>query len=97
MPKTFGLGGVYLYFPYLKLELNICLFSNTYFKITSVTHYLPDGSEDKESACNAEGPRLDHWVRKIPWRREWLTTLAFLPGEFHGQRSVGDYSPRGHK
>ena len=39
MPKTFGLSGVYLYFPYLKLELNICLFSNTYFKITLVTHF----------------------------------------------------------
>ena len=23
------------------------------------------------------------WVRKIPWRREWLSTPAFLPGEFH--------------
>ena len=32
-------------------------------------------------------------VRKIPWRREWLSTLVFLPGEFHGQRSlVGDSS-----
>ena len=40
MPKTFGLGGVYLYFPYVKSELNICLFSNTYFKITLVTHYF---------------------------------------------------------
>jgi len=22
-----------------------------------------------------------------PWRREWLPTPVFLPGEFHGQRS----------
>ena len=22
----------------------------------------------------------------IPWRREWLPTPVFLPGEFHGQR-----------
>ena len=28
------------------------------------------------------------WVRKIPWRREWLPTPVFLPGEFHGQRSL---------
>ena len=27
------------------------------------------------------------WVRKIGWRREWLPTPVFLPGEFHGQRS----------
>ena len=30
---------------------------------------------------------FDPWVRKNPWRREWLPTPVFLPGEFHGQRS----------
>ena len=24
------------------------------------------------------------WVGKIPWRREWLSTPVFLPGEFYG-------------
>ena len=39
------------------------------------------------------------WVQslgwKIPWRREWLLTPVFLPGEFHEQRSLVelDYSP----
>ena len=37
------------------------------------------------------------WVRKIPWRREWLPTPVFLSGEFHGQRSLAGYSPWGHK
>ena len=37
------------------------------------------------------------WVRKIPWRRKWQPTPAFLPGEFHGQRSLVGYSPWGHK
>ena len=32
--------------------------------------------------------RFDSWVKKIPWRREWLPTLVFLPGEAHGQRSL---------
>ena len=32
-------------------------------------------------------------VGKIRWRREWLTTPIFLPGEFHGQRSLAGYSP----
>ena len=32
---------------------------------------------------------------KIPWRREWLPTSVFLPGEFHGQRSLVGYSPWG--
>ena len=31
---------------------------------------------------------FDPWVGKIPRRREWLSTLVFLPGEFHGQRSL---------
>ena len=26
-------------------------------------------------------------VRKIPWKRSWLPTTVFLPGEFHGERS----------
>ena len=31
------------------------------------------------------------WIRKIPWRRGWLPTPAFLPGEFHGQRGLAGY------
>ena len=27
------------------------------------------------------------------WRRAWQPTPVFLPGEFHGQRSLADYSP----
>ena len=33
------------------------------------------------------------WVRKIPQRRAWQPTPAFLPEEFHGQRSVTGYNP----
>ena len=25
--------------------------------------------------------RVDPWVGKIPWRREWLPAAVFLPGE----------------
>ena len=32
---------------------------------------------------------------KIPWRRGWLPTPIFLPGELHAQRSLAGYSPRG--
>ena len=31
------------------------------------------------------------------WRREWHPTPIFLPGEFHGQRSLAGYSPWGCK
>ena len=41
--------------------------------------------------------RFDPWIRKIPWRREWQPTPIFFPGEFHGQRSLVGYSPRGHR
>jgi len=34
---------------------------------------------------------------KIPWRMEWKPTPIFLPGEFHGQRSLVGHSPWGHK
>ena len=29
------------------------------------------------------------------WRKKWLHTLVFLPGEFHGQRNLAGYSPWG--
>ena len=45
----------------------------------------------------AGDPRLDSWVGKIRWRREWLPTPVFWPGEFHGQRSLTGYSPWGNK
>ena len=37
------------------------------------------------------------WVGKILWRKKYLSTLVFLPGEFHGQRSPVGYSPWGCK
>ena len=33
------------------------------------------------------------WVGKIPWRRKWQPTPVFLPGKFHGQRNLVEYSP----
>ena len=34
---------------------------------------------------------------RCPWRKEWLPTPVFLPGESHGQRSLVGYSPWGPK
>ena len=42
-------------------------------------------------------PRFNPRIGKICWRREWLFTPVALPRKFHGQRSLMDYSPRGHK
>ena len=36
----------------------------------------------------------DPWVgnpSRIPWRTEWQPTPGFLPGKFHGQRSLVGY------
>ena len=38
-------------------------------------------------------PGFDPWIGKISWRREWLPTPMFLPGEFHGQRGLVGYGP----
>ena len=35
---------------------------------------------------------FDPWVEKIPWRMKWQPSPVFLPGEFHGQRSLAGYS-----
>ena len=52
--------------------------------------FCPGGSD----CLQCRRPNLG---RKIPWRREWLLTSVFLAGEFHGQRSLVGYSPRGCK
>ena len=42
-------------------------------------------------------PAFNPWVGKIPWRREWLPTPVFLPGESHGRRNLVGYSPCNRK
>ena len=37
------------------------------------------------------------WIGKISWRRAWQPTPVFLPGKFHGQKSLVGYSPWGRK
>ena len=38
-------------------------------------------------------PESSPWVGKIPWRRAWQPTAAFLSGKPRGQRSLVGYSP----
>ena len=56
------------------------------------------GSSGKELAyqcrtCKRRG--FDPWVGKIPWSRKWQPTTVFLPGKFHGQRSLVGYIVHG--
>ena len=58
------------------------------------------GFPSKEPACQCRSCRshgFNPCIGKIPWRRKWQPTPAFLPGESHGQRSLAGCSPWGHK
>ena len=41
--------------------------------------------------------RVQSLGQEIPWRRQWQPTPVFLPGKFHGQRSLVGYSLCGCK
>ena len=57
-----------------------------------------DSAENNLLQCRSHRRhRFDPWVGKIPWRRAWLPTPIFLPGESHEQRSMAGYSPEGCK
>jgi len=58
---------------------------------------FPGGSDGKESACNAGDLDSILGLGRSSWRREWQPTPVFLPGEFHGQRSLVGCSPWGCK
>ena len=49
----------------------------------------------KNLQCGRTGS--NPWVSKILWRRGWLPTPEFLPGEFWVQRSLVSSSPWGYK
>ena len=61
---------------------------------------FPRWCSGKEFACqcrNCKRCRFDPWARKSSWSRKWQPTPIFLPGKFHGQRSLVGYSPWGCK
>ena len=58
---------------------------------------FPGGSVVKSLPANAgdhKGPQFNPWVSKIFWSRKRQPAPVFLPGKFHGQRSLVDNSPR---
>ena len=40
---------------------------------------------------------FDPWVGKIPWKRAWLLTPIFLPGESPWTEELGGLQSTGHK
>ena len=53
---------------------------------------FPGGSDGKESTCGVGDLGLILGLGRFPGKGS-----RFLPGEFHGQRSLVGYSPWGHK
>ena len=58
---------------------------------------IPGGLDSKESACHAGDLGLIPGLRRSPGEENGNPTPKRLPGEFHGQRSLAGYSPRGRK
>ena len=63
--------------------------------ITSCWNGLPRGSDSKRICLQCGRPGFDPWVGKIPWRRAWLPTPVFLPGEYLWTDEPGRPQSRG--
>ena len=66
--------------------------------VAQIRTWLKRLSSSSSSQCRRHKRHgLDPWIGQIHWSRKWQPTPVFLPGKFHGQRSLVGYSPRGHK
>ena len=94
---------VYVHVSLCVFTLSICIHAVTcvcYVCVYSPIYVLlgfPEAQTVKNLPTTQKTCILDLWVRKIPWRREWLPTPVFLPEELHGPRTLVGYSPWGHK
>ena len=57
------------------------------FPVAQTVKNLPEMQETRVQSLGWE----------VPLKKEWQSTPVFLPGEFHGQRSLAGYSPWGCK
>ena len=73
-----------------------CLYLRVLMKTNWENTGLPWWLSGKESACQCKRHGSTSGSGRSP-RRKWQLTPVFLPGEFHGQRSLTGYSPWGHK
>ena len=72
--------------------------SDTTEWLSTTQHIMTcSGSAGKEPACHCGRCKrrgFNPWVGKT-WGRKWQLAPVFLPGKFHGQRSLAAYSPWG--
>ena len=71
--------------------------------VDALTYMLRDWMDDALTRSSNQTSRSDKWImyftcdtalsrKHKSWRRKWQPTRVFLPWEFHGQRSLADYS-----
>ena len=73
-----------------RCQAHVCKKSEMIISTTTFWGF-PGGASGKEPVFQCRGCKkhgFDPWVGKTPWRRAWPPTPVFLPGEFHGQRSL---------
>ena len=61
-------------------------FLSFFFLLAVLSLSLPGSTSGEEFVCHCRRCQrrgFDHWIRKIPWRREWQPTPVFLPEESH--------------
>ena len=88
--------------PWLCLLTKLLLFCPVAFvpllsSLIQLILWLKTWFSSKESACQCRWCGFSPCIRKIPWRRKWQPTPVFLPGKFHGHRSLVGYSPQSPK
>ena len=71
----------------------LCLAKKNHIIFTQVVFVHQLLLKYRQTICRR--PVFDPWVGKILWRKECLQ--VFLPGEFHGQRSLASQRPQGLK
>ena len=79
---------------------HVVAWSSKPFLFTDEQYSLPWWLSGKESTCQRRRWRRHGfypWIGKIPWRRKWQPTPAFLPRKSHGRRSLAGYSPWSRK
>ena len=65
--------------------------------IGSLRSLSRSGSVEMNLPTNAGDTASIPGSGRFPWRRKWQPTPVFLPGEFHEQRGLADYSSWGCK
>ena len=79
----------------LKSDVSISINTVNMVSCSLATSWFPRRLRGKESACQCRRCMFNLWVRKTPWKRAWQPTPVFLPGGFHGQRSLGGCAVHG--